>query len=305
VAGMKQTLLILMAVALVGCGPDALEKSEAEARKARIEQEEWAKRKHEKLLATKVEINDPIVYEYLCKKFGKPYGKLAPPADFNMYELSEIKNYFAVKTATDATLKDVAKFPNLTRLSLRDTQITDAGLKELVNLESLDKLNLSGTKITDAGLRELAKIKGFVDFDQVTSNGDRVHLEAWVKIDLFDCSRITDAGLRELGKIEALRELDLRYTQITDAGLKELAKCQRLTILDLGSLPITDAGLRELTKLQNLTRLDLGNTKITDASLKELVKLKNLDKLDLSGTKITDAGVAELRKAMRHWEIKK
>jgi internalin A len=57
---------------------------------------------------------------------------------------------------TDAGLKELAPFKNLTTLSLGlATKVTDAGLKELAQFKNLTKLALGGTKVTDAGVKEL------------------------------------------------------------------------------------------------------------------------------------------------------
>ena len=60
---------------------------------------------------------------------------------------------------TDASLANVAKAKNLTRLHLENTGVTDAGLKHLSGLEHLTYLNLYGTGITDAGLKHLQGAK--------------------------------------------------------------------------------------------------------------------------------------------------
>lgn len=57
---------------------------------------------------------------------------------------------------TDAGLKAVAAFKNLTELHLEGTGITDAGLDHLKGLAALEYLNLYNTKVTDAGLPKLA-----------------------------------------------------------------------------------------------------------------------------------------------------
>ncbi|KAA6441388.1 ribonuclease inhibitor [Dyadobacter flavalbus] len=61
---------------------------------------------------------------------------------------------------SDAGLKIIANFRNLSKLHLEHTAVTDAGLKELKNLPSLEYLNLVDTKISDAGLENIASKKG-------------------------------------------------------------------------------------------------------------------------------------------------
>ncbi len=56
---------------------------------------------------------------------------------------------------TDAGLKAISGFKNLTELHLEGTGITDAGLDHLKGLASLEYLNLYNTKVTDAGVPKL------------------------------------------------------------------------------------------------------------------------------------------------------
>lgn len=60
---------------------------------------------------------------------------------------------------SDKGLQPIAKFKNLTRLSLDNTAVTDAGLKHLEPLTNLRYLNLYGTKVTDTGLKSLTACK--------------------------------------------------------------------------------------------------------------------------------------------------
>lgn len=59
---------------------------------------------------------------------------------------------------TDAGLKNLAGFKNLTELHLENTGITDAGLDHLKGLTSLEYLNLYNTKVTDAGIQKLTSL---------------------------------------------------------------------------------------------------------------------------------------------------
>jgi hypothetical protein len=60
---------------------------------------------------------------------------------------------------SDKGLQPIARFKNLTRLSLDNTAVTDAGLKHLASLTNLRYLNLYGTKVTDTGLKSLMACK--------------------------------------------------------------------------------------------------------------------------------------------------
>ena len=58
---------------------------------------------------------------------------------------------------TDAAIKELAAFENLTYLGLCNTQVTDAGLKELATLKNLKTLGVDGPHMTDVGIKELQK----------------------------------------------------------------------------------------------------------------------------------------------------
>ena len=142
-------------------------------------------------------------------------------------------------------------FPNLTSLSLWNTQITDAGLAHIAKLNNLTSLHLGGTQVTDAGL---AYISGL---NSLTS----LHLGG---------TQITGVGLAHVARLNSLTSLDLGGTEITDAGLAHVARLNSLTSLDLGGTQITDAGLAHVARLNSLTSLNLGGTQITDAGLQQL-----------------------------------
>lgn len=61
---------------------------------------------------------------------------------------------------TDASLAELAKLKNLSKLHLENTTVGDAGLKALKELPYLEYLNLVGTRVTDAGIQNLATLKG-------------------------------------------------------------------------------------------------------------------------------------------------
>ena len=58
---------------------------------------------------------------------------------------------------SDADIKKLSSFKNITRLNLEKTAITDLALNHLKNLPNLEQLNLYGTNITDKGLQDLVK----------------------------------------------------------------------------------------------------------------------------------------------------
>ena len=124
---MKQILLMIAVVALVGCGTTKVDPD------------------------APANISDPIVERGVRRELNKPTGELTNE------DLAKLTRILNIHRITDASLKDVAKLQNLTHLSLASTQITDAGLKDVAMLQKPERLNLVGTKITDAGAAELKK----------------------------------------------------------------------------------------------------------------------------------------------------
>jgi mono/diheme cytochrome c family protein/uncharacterized membrane protein len=76
---------------------------------------------------------------------------------------------------SDASLKQISSFRNLSKLHLEYTSVTDAGLNALKELSYLEYINLVGTKVTDAGLKDLASSKSlrniFIWKSAVTEGG--------------------------------------------------------------------------------------------------------------------------------------
>ena len=141
--GMKQILLILPAMVLVGCGTTKVDPN------------------------APANITDPFVEEQV--RLGPNTGRVVGTPNWSSKLKGELTKadlekviYLDLKykkKITDAGLKDVAKLQNLTTLYLDRTQITDAGLVEVAKLQKLKVLGLSFTKITDAGLKEVAKLQ--------------------------------------------------------------------------------------------------------------------------------------------------
>ena len=104
--GMKQILVMMGVVVLVGCG----EKNDPNTGVVNPE----------KL------ITDPIVEKAVRKSLKKPEGELTE-ADLAKVTLLNLQN----TKATDAGLKEVAKLQQLELLYLSDTNVTEAGVAEL------------------------------------------------------------------------------------------------------------------------------------------------------------------------------
>jgi mono/diheme cytochrome c family protein len=108
----------------------------------------------------------------------------------------------------------------------------------------------------------------------------------------------TDSLIAPLKDVAGLVDLNLAGTKITDAGLTALERLTNLTRLHLENTAITDAGLAHLKGLTNLVYLNLYGTAVTDAGLERLKGLRSLRHLYLWQTKATEAGAADLKKAL-------
>ena len=157
---MKQILVMMAAVVMVGCGekatsptpkgkpkiPAPTPAAETEAQVTPTPSPAPVSPADEKLIAER------IVERVVRNGLNKPEGELTEA------DLEQVVSVdFGWSGFTDAGLGEVAKLQNLEELGLRGTKITDAGLKELAKLKNLTFLNLEGTKVTYAGMAELKK----------------------------------------------------------------------------------------------------------------------------------------------------
>ena len=190
--GMKQILVMMAAVVLVGCSNETLETSQAEAQvtPAPSPKSDPVSPVNEKL----------IIETAIRMSLKMPIGELT---EVKLKEVTQLRLYDT--KITDEGLEDVAKLQNLTKLGLGDTQITDEGLKEVAKLQKLEWLSLKVTQITDAELKELA------------------NLQSLRQLYLSD-TQITDDGFKELVKLQKLVTLYLDKTKVTKEGVVELRK---------------------------------------------------------------------------------
>ena len=183
--GMKQILVMMAALVLMGCGkkdewpefktcercketdikywadvckhcgkdPDGANGFQKRAELKKI----WLEEKHaeNENTSVRIEFYDPIVERVVRNQLKKPEGELTEA------DLESVRSLSLSETQiTDAGLKEVAKLQKLEVLALDSTETTNEGLKEVTKLQRLQELYLNNTQITDAG--PLRFVAGFL-----------------------------------------------------------------------------------------------------------------------------------------------
>ncbi|NQT83537.1 hypothetical protein HQ563_10955 [bacterium] len=183
---------------------------------------------------------------------------------------------------SDAGMKHVGNFVQLTDLSLGHTSISGKGLAHLSTLTKLESLRLYNVLIGDEGCVHLKRLNSLKSLNLWTRTSKK--------------PQITDKGLAHLKDIQSLERLELSSPEITDKGLAHVAELSRLTFLRFSGGPITDAGISHLAKLRALQTLSIRGAGITDMGMSHIGKLSGLkDLFLLSAPQVTNQGLAELK----------
>jgi len=183
----------------------------------------------------------------------------------------QLKNLDLADTdLTDLGMVHLAKFSNLTRLSLFYCNITNAGLRHLSAISTLEILNLDSREISDNGLAHLRTLSNLKS------------------LDIFS-GRITDAGCAHISRIKSLETLELCGGGVGDLGCTLLASLENLTSLNLSQNErITNRGAAALAALSKLRALNLSNTRVNSAALRFLGGLVHLQSLAVYGCRGID-----------------
>jgi hypothetical protein len=189
---------------------------------------------------------------------------------------------FEGKKFTDSHVKYLAEIKNVNTFRCNGTSVTDAGLKELGHFQQLTDVRFFGTKITDDGIRELRGLENleilFCDSTDFTGPGlkDLKDLKRLQDLNLWG-PKITDGTLRYVVELPGVRFLTLTNSAVTDAGLKQLRALKKLQRLSLDGTGITDKGLALFQSVADFEKLDLLtllNTKVTKAGVDALAKAR-------------------------------
>lgn len=128
----------------------------------------------------------------------------------------------------DGLIRYIKRFPNLTELYVKDTQIGDAGMTPLPALRRLKVLSVPITRVTNAGMQTIAEIS---TLEKLFAGG----LEG-----------VTDAGVPPLCSLPNLTLLYLPGTKITNSALPCIADMPKLTELSIGETGVQPDAVERL-----------------------------------------------------------
>jgi internalin A len=237
--------------------------------------------------------------------------------------------------ATDAVMKDLLEFPELSRFELRDAPkvtaagvadlarakklqtvelqgavVTDESVKALAAATSINELKVADGALTDDGVKELAALTKLRSLSLLQNRKVRgttvpalVAAKELTSLTVTNCALGDLADWSALKKLTKLTSLGLTRGEVTDAGLKELGQLTQVNILTLDGCPVTDAGLPELARMKGLQRLSLLDTKITDKAVPVLSQMKQLAYLNVSEKQIGKDGAEALKKALPKCDV--
>lgn len=211
-------------------------------------------------------------------------------AECPLTSLTFTGTYQGEATFTDELAKELASFPQLTRLFLNGQKaLTEQTIAVIGSLEDLDELGLHGcTGISPTGfdpLGELTKLRtlnlqGTTAGDEAIAGLTRIPRIQGLRIG-GDEATITDVGFASLSELFSLESLYIENSQASDNGLVHLGRINRLKQLDIGSPKVTGSGLGPIARLPELNDLRLRCPALTDVVFEQMARAKSLRKLRL------------------------
>ncbi|MBT4868464.1 MAG: hypothetical protein HON53_25430 [Planctomycetaceae bacterium] len=203
----------------------------------------------------------------------------------------------------DDGLKLLRRLPDVTWLSLEDSQVTDAGLIHIAELKNLKYIYFGHSRVKGPGLVHLKQLKNLyhlslrympVEDQWLRHVGEMSQIQSLG----LDDTPVTDDSLLLLEKMTNLKALWLDRSKVSSEGLARLKPFVKIEKLDLDGLTFDASDLKHLESLPKLATLYLNDMPLTDADLVHLEPIETLQRLYLSGTKVTAAGVARFKQAM-------
>ena len=178
---------------------------------------------------------------------------------------------------TDAELRLLPNFVDLSHLELSGTQITNKTLKLIGKMRSLESVGLNNvTLVDDDGIIFLSNLKNLN------------HLALWN-------TGTGDRGIKSIAELPKLLVLIAGGTKVTDKGTECLVKSKSIVKLVFQRTSLSDESLSNLCQIEKLRSLSLSETEITDVGLEHLKNCRNLKDLAVFNTLVTD----EARKALK------
>ena len=210
---MKQILVMIAAVGLLGCGEfvEGFKKGvdrQKKAAEARAAAEKKAVAEGAKAAAWVSDPNDPnnVTIEVAIRKSLKYIGE-SPTGELTQAELKKVTE-LELDRKQLTSVKGLEKLTQLESLHLSHNKLTD--VKGLENLMQLKELPLDDNQLTDVkGLENLTQLEGlWLPRNQLTDVKGLEKLTRLTELDLIDNPDLTKAQIDELKK--ALPKCDIR-----------------------------------------------------------------------------------------------
>jgi Leucine-rich repeat (LRR) protein len=211
--GMKQILVMMAAVGLVGCGEfvEGFKKGvdrQKKAAEARAAAEKKAVAEGAKAAAWVSDPNDPnnVTIEVAIRKSLKYIGE-SPTGELTQADLKKVTE-LELDRKQLTSVKGLEKLTQLESLHLSHNKLTD--VKGLENLTQLRELPLDDNQLTSVkGLENLTQLEGlWLPRNQLTNVKGLKKLTRLTELDLIDNPALIRAQIDELKK--ALPKCDIR-----------------------------------------------------------------------------------------------
>ena len=211
--GMKQILVMMAAVVLVGCGEfrEGFKKGvdrQKKAAEARAAAEKKAVAEGAKAAASVSDPNDPnnVTIEVAIRKSLKYIGE-SPTGELTQADLKKVTE-LELDRKQLTSVKGLEKLTQLESLHLSHNKLTD--VRGLENLTQLKELPLDDNQLTSVkGLENLTQLEGlWLPRNQLTDVKGLKKLTRLTELDLIDNPALTRGQIDELKK--ALPKCDIR-----------------------------------------------------------------------------------------------
>lgn len=192
---------------------------------------------------------------------------------------------------TKFALSTLARYKNLKRLHLNDTDIGDDAADYLSKIQTLELLDVSRTKVGDefvAKISTLPKLKTLQLVDtKITSPGLKplVHTPSLDILSVRTNMPIDDSAADFIKEMPLLTEVDVSKTSVGDEFVSRLGAKSTLRTLSMSGTRVTQKCFPVVAKMKSLIALNLDN----DEGISDLSNLRNLPltNLSLKGVLIT------------------